>query len=253
MPYNSIMKRFITAAAMLCVLTMFCRAAEIKVLASAGVRGPLSELARLFEATSHQKLATDYEVTAVLKRRIDAGAPFDLTILNPEIIDDLIRAGVIATETRTNFGRTGLAVAIRRGAFKPDISSAESFKRTMLNARSVAHSRQGLSGVGFLAALTRLGIAGEMRPKLIAYDTDGSLPAVARGEAELAVIAIGPILEVPDVEPVGMLPAEIQTYVNFTAGVSTAAKESGAARSFVRFLSAPAAVPIMKSKGLEPF
>jgi molybdate transport system substrate-binding protein len=248
-----VVTRLGAAVTMLCALTMFCHAAEIKVLASAGVRGPLSELARLFEATSHQKVAVDYEVTAVLKRRIDAGAAFDLTILNPEIIDDLIRIGVIAPDTRTNFGRTGLAVAIRRGAFKPDISTAELFKRTMLNARSVAHSKQGLSGVGFLAALTRIGIAAEMRPKLIAYDTDGSLPAVARGDAELAVIAIGPILEMTDVEPVGMLPAEVQTYVYFTAGVSTSAKELEAARSFIRFISAPAAVPIIKSKGLEPF
>jgi molybdate transport system substrate-binding protein len=253
MPYKTRVACLGAAAAMLCALTISTYAAELKLLASAGVRGPLAELTRMFEATSQHSAAASYEVTAVLKRRIDAGEEFDLTILNPEPIDDLIRTGVIAADTRTNLGRTGLAVAVRKGASKPDINTTESFKRTMLNARSVAHSKEGLSGVGFLRALMRLGIAEEMRPKLMAYDTDGSLPALARGEAELAVIAIGPILEARDVEPVGMLPAEIQTYVYFTGGVRAVAKEPDAARSLIRFLSAPAAIPIMKSKGLEPF
>jgi ABC-type molybdate transport system substrate-binding protein len=141
MPLKSLVPRLSAAATMLCALTMWCHAAEIKVLASAGVRGPLSELARLFEATSHQKLAMDYEVTAVLKRRIDAGAPFDLTILNPEIIDDLIRAGVIAIETRINFGRTGLAVASAGEHSSPTLarlklSSAQCSTRDQLPIRS---------------------------------------------------------------------------------------------------------------------
>jgi molybdate transport system substrate-binding protein len=231
----------------------FCGAAEIKVFGGVGVRGPLDELGRQFEAMSGHKLVTDYEVVAVLKRKIDSGGVFDVAVLNPQPIDELIKLGKVAADTRTNFGRTGLAVAIRRGALKPDVSSPEAFKRTMLNAKSVAHSKEGLSGAGFLAALARLGIAEEMRSKLRAYDTDGSLPAVARGEAELVVIAIGPILAVPEVELVGMLPAEVQTYVYFTAGASAATKEPGAAKSFIQFLTAPAAVPVMKAKGLEPY
>jgi molybdate transport system substrate-binding protein len=180
-------------------------AAEIKLFGSAGVKGPLDELVRQFEGASGHKVTTDYEVTAVLRRRIDAGGMFDVAILNPDGIDDLIRTGKIVADTRANFGRTGLAVAARKGTPKPDVSSAEAFKRTMLNAKSVAHSKEGLSGIGFLTALARLGISEEMRPRLKAYDTDGSLPAVVNGEAELVVIAIGPILAVPGVELVGML------------------------------------------------
>jgi molybdate transport system substrate-binding protein len=227
--------------------------AEIKILGSAGVRGPLDELSRQFEGASGHKVTTHYEVTAVLRRKIDAGEMFDVAILNPDGIDDLIKMGKIVPDTRANFGRTGLAVAVRKGTPKPDVSSAEAFKRTMLNAKSVAHSKEGLSGVGFLAALTRLGITDEIRPRLKAYDTDGSLPAVVNGEAELVVIAIGPILAVPAVELVGMLPTELQTYVAFTAGVSAAAKEPQAAKSLIQFLTAPAAMPVMKAKGLEPY
>jgi molybdate transport system substrate-binding protein len=238
---------------LLLLQSVAAEAAEIKIFGSAGVRGPLDELSRQFEDASGHKVITDYEVTAVLRPKIDAGEMFDVAILNPEGIDDLIRMGKIAADTRANFGRTGLAVAARKGAPKPDVSSAEAFKRTMLNAKSVAHSKEGLSGVGFLAALARLGIAEEMRPRLKAYDTDGSLPAVVSGEAELVVIAIGPILAVPAVELVGMLPAELQTYVAFAAGVSTAAKEPQAAKSLIQFLTAPAAAPVMKAKGLEPY
>src|SRR5262249_58790387 len=129
------------------------------------------------------KLITEFRVTAVLKRKIDAGKMFDVAILNPELIDELIRLGKIAADSRADVGRTGLAVAVRKGAPRPDVSSAEAFKRTMLNASSVAHSKEGLSGVGFLAALARLGIVEQMRPKLEAYDTDGSAPPAARGTA----------------------------------------------------------------------
>jgi molybdate transport system substrate-binding protein len=229
-----------------------CNAAEIKVLGSAGVRGPFNELGRQFEAASGHKLNTEYEVTAVLKRKIDAGEMFDVAILNPELIDELIRLGKIAADSRADVGRTGLAVAVRKGAPKPDVSSAEAFKRTMLNARSVAHSKEGLSGVGFLAALARLGIVEQMRPKLRAYDTDGSVPAVARGEAELVVIAIGSVLAAPAVELVGMLPAEVQTYVYFTAGAGATTKEPQAAGSLIQFVTSPAAAPVMRAKGLEP-
>jgi molybdate transport system substrate-binding protein len=230
-----------------------CNAAEIKVFGGVGTRGPLNELGRQFEGVSGHKLVTDYEVVAVLKRKIDAGGVFDVAVLNPEPIDELIRNGKIVADTRANFGRTGLAVATRRDTPKPDVSSPEAFKRTMLNARSVAYSKEGLSGVGFLAALSRLGITEEMRPRLKAYDTDGSLPAVVSGEAELVVIAIGAILAVPGVELAGMLPAEIQTYVSFAAGVSTAAREPLAARSLLQFLTAPGAATVMKAMGLEPY
>ncbi|MET0922085.1 MAG: substrate-binding domain-containing protein, partial [Xanthobacteraceae bacterium] len=134
-------------------------AAEIKVLASNGARGALVELGRQFQDTSGHKLAMDFDVVAPLKRRIDAGETFDLVILNPAAIDDLIKQGKVAADTRTNFARTGLAVGVRKGAPKPDIGSAEAFKRAMLDAKSVAHSREGGSGVSFLAILDRLGIA----------------------------------------------------------------------------------------------
>ena len=227
-------------------------AAEIKVIGSAGVTGAVDELSRQFAAATGHKVMTDYEVVAVLKRRIDAGEVFDVAILSPEAIDDLILSGNIAADGRTNFGRAGLAVGARKGAPKPDVSSVEAFKRTMLNARLVSYSKEGLSGVHFLATLARLGIAEDMQPRIKAYETSEYTTAVAKGEAELIVTATGPLLAEPGIEIVGVLPPALQTYVYFTAGVSAAAKEPQAAKSFIRFLTSPAAAPVMKAKGLEP-
>jgi len=170
-------------------------------------------------------------------------------ILSPAAIDDLIKQGKVAADTRTNFGRTGLGVGVRKGAPKPDISSADAFKRTMLNAKSVAHSREGGSGVSFLAILDRLGIAADMRPKLKTYVVGGPVPTA---EAELVVSGAAPILAMPDTELVAWLPSEIQTYVFFTVAVSATAKDPDAARALLRILTAPAAAPVLKAKGLEP-
>jgi molybdate transport system substrate-binding protein len=224
-------------------------AAEIKVLASNGARGAVVELGRQFQDAAGHKLVMDFDVVAPLKRRIDAGETFDLVILSPVAIDDLIRQGKVAADTRTNFARTGLAVGVRKGAPKLDIGSAEAFKRAMLDAKSVAHSREGGSGVSFLAILDRLGIAADMKSKLKTYEVGGPVPTA---EAELVVSGAAPILAMPDTELVAWLPPEIQAYVLFTAAVSSTAKDPGAAKALLRNLTAPAAAPVLKAKGLEP-
>jgi molybdate transport system substrate-binding protein len=226
-------------------------AAEIKVIASTGVASVVSELAGQFEAETGHKVQTDFAVIAVSKRKIDAGATFDVAILSPAAIDELIGQGKIAADTRSAFGRTGLGLVVRNGAPKPDISTGESFKKTMLAAKSVSHSKEGLSGVHFLAALDRLGIASEMKPKLRPYEGDGLARALASGETEIGVTGIGPALATPGAQFVGPLPPELQSYVVFTAGMSTTAKDPQATRSFLAFMTAPAAAPVFKAKGME--
>ncbi|MBI2296454.1 MAG: substrate-binding domain-containing protein [Betaproteobacteria bacterium] len=225
-------------------------AAEIKVFSGTGVRTVVSELGRQFEEATGHKLVMQFGVFAVLKRRIDAGETFDVAILNPVLTDELIQVGKVAADTRAILGRSGIGVAVRKGAPKPDISSVEAFTRTMLNAKSVAYSKEGGSGKVLLAGLDRLGIAAEMKPKLKAYGRPEE--AVVAGEAELGVTGIGPILAAADAELVGALPPELQSYIVFTAGASAASKEPEAARALIRFLTAPAAAPVMKANGLEP-
>jgi molybdate transport system substrate-binding protein len=231
--------------------TVGVEAADIKVIASTGVASVVTELGRQFEAKTKHKVAADFAVIAISKRKIDAGAAFDLAILGPAAIDELIGQGKIVPGTRTSFGRTGLGVVIAKSAPKPDIATAEAFKRTMLAAKTVGHSKEGLSGVHFLAALDRLAITAEMKPKLRTYEGDGLTRAIASGEAEIGVTGMGPSLAMAEAQFVGPLPPEIQSYVVFTAGISTAASDPEATRAFLQFLTAPVAGAVFQAKGME--
>jgi molybdate transport system substrate-binding protein len=230
---------------------LIASAAEVKVIGSTGVTSVVDELGRQFEAATGHKVQGEYAVIAVSTRKIDAGAMFDIAILSPEVIDELIRKGKIAPDTRSNFGRTGLGVAARKGAAKPDIGTTEAFKRTMLAASSVGHSKEGLSGVQFLGVLDRLGIAADMKNKLKTYEGTGLSRALATGEVELGVTGIGPLLATPAVEYLGPLPQEIQAYVVFTAGVSAFAQDTAASKALLRFMTGPDAAPVFKAKGME--
>jgi molybdate transport system substrate-binding protein len=227
-------------------------AAEIKVLNTAALTALMNELGPQFERQSGHKVVMKTEVSAALRRQIDTGETFDVAVLNPSHVDDLIKVGKIAPDTRTDIARAGVGVGIRSGAPNPDISSVEAFKRTLLNAKSVAHSKEGASGVHFAGLIERLGIAEEMKPKLKPMGGGAVVQTVATGEAEIVVVVIPPILAMPGVELVGPLPSELQTYVGFTAGVSPNAKEPDAAKALINFLTAPEAVAVIKAKGMEP-
>ena len=225
-------------------------AAELKILSGRALKGAFGELGQHFEAATGHKLVIEFGSFAGLKRKIDGGDTFDVTILSPAMIDNLIQHGKVSVDTRTKLGRTGVGVAVRKGAPKPDISSVEVFKRAMLDAKSVAHSKEGTSRKVLFAAFDRLGIAADMKPKLKAYAKPEE--AVAAGETELGVTGIGPILAAPGAELVGGFPPEIQSYVAFAAGVSAGSTQAEAARALIQYLAGAAAVRILKAHGIEP-
>jgi molybdate transport system substrate-binding protein len=167
------------------------------------------------------------------------------------VIDELIRQGKIAADTRAAFGRTGVALGVRKGAPKPDISTPENLKRVLLEANVVGHSKEGQSGVNFLEALNRLGILQEMRPKLRALNDEEQVIALQRGELDISTSGMGVIMEMPGADFLGGLPPELQRYVKFAIGVGAASKELEAARALVRFLTSSAVAPTFKAKGME--
>ena len=226
-------------------------AAEIKLIASPGVRAVVNELVPQFEATTGHKVTRDYAVIAVLKRRIDAGEAFDIVIPGPDLIDELVKQGKVATDTAAAFGRTGVALGVPKGAPKPDISTPEKLKRALLDARAVGHSKEGQTGMHFLEALNRLGILQEMRPKLRALASGEDSGAMKRRELDILASGMGVIMEMPEADFVGGLPPEVQGYVKFAIGVSAASQEPETARALVRFLTSPAATPAFKAKGME--
>ena len=223
-------------------------AAEIKVLASPAVRSALMELIPRFEQSTGHKVVAAFDVIAVVKRRIDAGEPFDIAIVSPAVADDLVSAGKIAAGSRTAFARAGLGMAIAKGLPKPDISTADGLRRALMNAKTVAYSKEGASGTNFLAVLKDLGIAEQMQGRLLPSTTN----LIEKGEAELAVSGTGPAMEMKGADYLGAFPREVQRYVALAAGVSASSADAGAAKALLSFMLAPAAAPVFHSKGLEP-
>jgi molybdate transport system substrate-binding protein len=227
-------------------------AAEIKMLVSNAVKTTLEELAPQFEKASEYKLAITFGAASELKTSIEKGAAFDVAILTPAAIDDLIKEGKASAAGRAGIARAGFGIAARKGAPKPDIGTVEAFKRALLGAKSIAYVEAGAGSPYFKGLLERLGIAEEVRPKLKPQPTSNpAAKAVANGEAELGITAISEILPYAG-EVVGPLPPEIQFYSVSAAVIAIDTRQAEAAKSLIRFLTAPAAIAVLKAKGLDP-
>ena len=228
-------------------------AAEIKVLASNGVRAALEELAPAFERETGNKLVIEFGLAAVLKRQIEGGAAFDLAILTSAGIDDLAKQGKVAGASRASIARSGVGIGIKRGAARPDIGTADALKRTLLEAKSIAWAKEGASGVYFAGLLERMGIAEQMKPKAVLAPSGAEVgKLVASGEVQFGVILVNELMAVPGVEVLGPLPPELQSYTVFHAGVASGSKNAQGAQALIKFLTAPSAGAVFKAKGQEP-
>ncbi|HUI12888.1 MAG TPA: substrate-binding domain-containing protein [Xanthobacteraceae bacterium] len=180
---------------------------------------------------------------------------FDVAILTPAAIDALAKEGKIAPGTRADLAKTGIGVMVKVGAPAPDVSSVEAFKQALLAAKSVAFidpKAGGSSGIYIGGLLTRLGIAAQINAKAVLVHGGAVADHVADGEAEIGIHQISEILPVAGVKLVGPLPAEIQNFTVYAAGVASGAENGRAARALVKFLAGPNALPIIKAKGMEP-
>jgi len=227
-------------------------AVEIKVFSTRAIATVLDKVGSEFEHATGHRLNVTTDIAIRMVRRIQQGEPFDFLVATPGQIDGLIREGKIIPDTRTNLTRSGIGVQVRAGARKPDVSTVEAFKRALLNARSIAYLKEGQSGVYLANMLTRLGVTDAIEQKVTRPETDIVSELVAKGEIELGMVVITQILTTPGVELVGPLPGEIQSYVTFTGGVSTASEAPDVARALMRFLTGPVAVPVIKAQGMEP-
>jgi molybdate transport system substrate-binding protein len=251
------MDRVMCAMAMSGLILLFgwpdiARAAEIKIFSTRAIATVLDKVGPEFERTTGHRLNVTTDIAIRMVRRIQQGEPFDFLVAAPGQIDTLIKEGRIVPETRTDLTRSGIGVQVRAGAPKPDIGSVEAFKRALLNAKSIAYLKEGQSGVYLARMLERLGIAEAIKSKVTRPDTDTVSELVATGQVELGMVVITQILTTPGVELVGPLPPEIQSYITFTGGVSTAAREPNAAKELIRLLTGPAALPVIRAQGMEP-
>jgi len=228
------------------------RAADIQVLSTNGLKHALEKLAPEFETATKHKLALQFAPAADMKGRIEKGEAFDLTFLTAAAIDDLIKQGRLVAATRTDIAKAGAGVAIRSGASRPDITTADAFKRTLLGARSITYTATGATGATMRKAFEQLGIADEMKAKARPVSGISAAAAVAKGDAELGFSVISEILGVEGVEFAGPLPPEVQVYLVFPAAVSVNARSPDAAASFIRFLTTSAtAAAVIRAQGME--
>jgi molybdate transport system substrate-binding protein len=228
------------------------RTGEIKVLSSTALKGVLEELVPQFERTTTHTVVIQYGTAASLKRQIERGDPFDLAVLTPAVIDDLIAQGKIAAGTRMPIARSGMAMGIRPGARRPDIGTTDALKRALVDAKSIAYAGEGAAGVYFTALVQRLGIADAVKPKS-KVTASGLLvgEAIVSGEAEIGILPLSEVLALRGVEVLGSFPMDVQGYAVMVGGVSAAAKAGGAANDLLKFVTAPEALPVITKKGME--
>lgn len=224
----------------------------MRILATNGLKSVLVELVPEYERRTGAALTLNWGSSNALVKEIDAGAEGDLTLLTNELIDDLIGRGRIIAGSRVDLARSGIGVAVRKSAAKPDIGSPEALKRALLAATSIAHSRTGLSGIYFPTVLSRLGIADAVQSRIVMPDAGTPVgELVASGEAELGVQQISELLPVAGIEIVGPLPPALQKITTFSAGTLQGAQDRDAVAALVAFLTKEFP-PLLAEKGLEP-
>ena len=226
-------------------------ATPIRVLSSNGVKGIIDDVRPDIERAIGRPLAIEFSTSVGLKAKIEQGAPFDVTILTPAIVDDLVKQGKIAADSPVNVARSGVGVGTREGAPRADVSTPEALKRALLDARKVAFTAEGQSRATIDRAFERLGIAEAMRPKVMLLGPAGGPAAVAKGEADLTLTLVSEILPIAGVQLLGPLPAELQNYVSFAAGRSADAKEREGADALLQYISGPEFRSALERHGME--
>ena len=228
------------------------RAAEIKVLGTPGVREIYNELVPQFERATGHKVTVEWAGTVDVTKRIDGGETVDLVIMARNSLDELTRQGRIVAASRVNIAKSGMGVAVRAGAPKPDIASSDAVKTLMLSAHSIAYS-SGPSGVYLERLVQRMGIADAIKAKMKQIPPGGAVGEwVARGDAEIGIQQVPELMAVPGIDIVGPLPGDLAHVTVFSAGVATSAKHPDGARAAIAFLASPKAKAVLRAKGMEP-
>ena len=228
------------------------QAAELQVLAGGAMTAPLKELAAQFEQASGHKLVFRFGTTPELIKLVTTGGPFDLAVVPVDVLRDAAARAQLASGPTTDIARVGVGVAVRAGAHRPDISTPDALKQTLLKAQSIATIPASATGTQVLRVFDVLGISEAMKAKTKAQPTPAQVvQSVASGEVELAVFLMN-VLTAPGLDVVGPFPAELQQEVVFTAAVAVNVKEAEAARAFIAYLRSPAAAAVIKAKGMNP-
>jgi molybdate transport system substrate-binding protein len=224
---------------------------EIKVLSSIATREAYLELVPQFEKASGHKVSTTWAGTTAIMQRMAAGERYDLVIISSSELDELTKQGKIVAGSRVDLAKSGIGVAVRAGAPRPDIRSGDALKQALLAAKTVGYT-SGPSGVYMAGLIERMGIASAIKPKHRGVPSGGTIGTiVASGEAEIGFQQVSELVHIPGVDYIGPLPSDVQCVTIFSCGVQTGATQPDAAKALVAFLTAPAAKNVMTKHGLE--
>jgi molybdate transport system substrate-binding protein len=243
-------KFIITAAALL--ISSIVQAAEINVISTQATEDAYKELVAQFEKATGHKVTTFYSGTINVSKKLADGEQYDLVIMSAPAIDEQTKLGKVVAGSKVDFAKSGTGLAVRKGAPKPDIGTADAFKKTLLAAKSIGYST-GPSGVYMVSVFDKLGIANEVKPKLKQTPSGvfaGTL--IANGDTEIGFQQISELVHFAGIDYVGPLPGDLQRMTMFSTGVHTAAKHGDEAKALVKHLTAPAAAPVIRKHGLEP-
>ena len=225
-----------------------------RVLVSNGMKAAMEQLQPQCERAIGHPLAMQFHSTAAVKKEIEAGEQFDVTIITVEAIDELTKEGKTAGETRANLARSELGIGIRAGAAKLDIHSPEALKQTLRDAESITYPEDGASRGYIEKMFERMGIAAEVKPRIILAQGSGpATESVAQGKATMVITLFSEIVPIQGVEILGPLPGEFHYDVRFAAAASTTTKNADAAKALIAFLAGTKALPTLKAKGLERY
>ena len=228
------------------------QAAELRVIAGGSMTGSLNELGPQFERASGHKLVIHFDSTPNIIARVTSGTPFDLAVVPVDVFRDAAAKARFVSGPTIDIARVGYGVIVRAGAAKPDISTPDALKKTLLDAPSVAFVPASAAGAYVLKVFDRLGIAEAMKAKTRPQTAPAEIAqAVAKGEAELGVFLVN-VLMAPGVELAGSFPSELQQDLVFTAAVSAETKEADAAKAFIDYLKTPASAAAIKAAGMNP-
>jgi len=246
--------RAVSLSSALVALTLLSAAApahadDVRVFSSVAMRAVIDELAPRFERETRHHVVVTYGLAAALKGRIESGESYDVAVLTPAQIDDLIAAAK-AAGPRTVIARTGLGLMVKEGTPKLDVGTVDAFKRTLLAAPSLTYVPAGASGVAFLATAKQLGIAQAIELKTKPAASGDEVNAnVTTGVAQIAILPISEILPVKGAALGGAFPADVQTYIVMAGALSPKAPQ--AARDFLAGLTAGSSDAVITAKGME--
>lgn len=204
----------------------------------------------LFEGQTGQRLDMDWRPTTALMKSIGEGQRADVAIVISNAMDELVEKGIVVAGTRARLADAVLGVGVKQGAPKPDVSSLEAFKKAMTDARSVAYSQAGASGIYFAGLIERLGIAEAVRARAVVIPMGFTAEKVASGEADVAIQQISELMSVPGIEVAGPFPDEIQVASTFEVAMFKDAANPEGARALIGVLTSAEADRAYRDGGL---